>query len=165
MAKVGLNFAVMGLAASGAAATIGYATFVQPLAENPGNQGNWDIGFTEAIKSEVHGNAKEINPVTYNSNSANFNIHLAGNGDKISYDFTVENKGTLKAKVQNITILPENNSSDFVLVKVSGLEAGDILDTKAKAELQVDVSYNNNRVTESTNLEKNIKVIVNYVQA
>lgn len=145
---------------------VGYATFAQPLAHRlPTVTGNeWNIGFVDAVRSDVKGNAKEMSAVTYNSTSASFNIFLSGAGDSITYDFTIKNKGALTAKVDSIYVVPTNKPNDAILFNTSGLQVGDELKSLEEAHLKVTASYSTSSLEDLNTASKSVTVIVNYKQ-
>lgn len=130
---------------------------------NPNNNAKWNISFTKVIKTEVRGSAKEISRVSYNDLSASFNVLLPKPSDSISYEFTISNKGTLDAKLDTISVTPENREADAILYETSGVEVGDVLNAGESTTLIVTVSYN----PKNEDIEpegKAAKIYINYSQ-
>ncbi len=143
---------------------VGYAVFAAPLSGDniTGSANNWNIGFIDAKKVAVNGQATETSEVVYNANSATFNISFAGPGDSITYDFAIKNNGLLDAKVDSIHILPSNKIDDVALFEVKGLEVGDELDAGEVTHMQVIATYNSNYQDVAKNVSKGVTVVVNY---
>ncbi|MCI9084336.1 MAG: hypothetical protein HFH46_01795 [Bacilli bacterium] len=130
---------------------------------NPNNNAKWNISFTKVIKTEVRGSAKEISRVSYNDLSASFNVLLPKPSDSISYEFTISNKGTLDAKLDTISVTPENQETDAILYETSGVKVGDVLNAGESTTLIVTVSYN----PKNEDIEpegKAAKIYINYSQ-
>ena len=124
----------------------------------------WDIGFSSAKIVEIVGGAKEISPVTYNDNSASFNITLASPGDKILYNFTIKNKGQIDAVATSIYIIPDNDSSNPILFNVSGIDIGDELKAGKSVDIEILARYNPDFIGSADGHTETIKVIINYSQ-
>ncbi len=147
--------------------TVGYATFAQPLASKLSTKATgseWNIGFTNVIRSDVSGSAKELSPLEYSETSANFNIYLGASGDAITYDFTVKNMGTLDAKVSSIYLFPANEANDLVLFDISGLQVGDELKVGEIANMKIKAYYNPAAGSKAAVGNKSVTVQVNYSQ-
>ena len=142
---------------------VGYSTFVQPLADKLPiwTPGDWCVGFVDAEKVKTTGNASENNPVSYDLTRGWFNVNLTQPGDSITYEFTIQNKGNITAKVNGIYVYTGNNS--FVSVKTDGLGVGEVLKPKQKTKLRVTAKYKENYNGLPANTEE-LLVIVNYVQ-
>ncbi len=147
--------------------TVGYATFAQPLASRLATKATgseWNIGFTNVIRSDVSGSAKELSPLEYSKTSANFNIYLSASGDAITYDFTIKNMGALDAKVSSIYLFPVNKANDLVLFDISGLQVGDELKVGESANMKIKAYYNPTAGSKATVGNKSVTVQVNYSQ-
>ncbi len=129
------------------------------------NNNDWDISFTKVVQDKITGNAKEIKTVSYTNTSASFYVNLSGNGDSISYDFTVSNNGSLDAKVESIYIVPANKEDDALLFYTSNLNKDDVIKAGDSKNLKVSVNFNPNYKGDNINLEKNVQIWVNFVQA
>ena len=145
--------------------SVGYATFVQPLAHKPPiwSYQEWDVGFIESEKVATTGEAVENHPVSHTLTRGYFNITLHKPGDSITYDFTIKNMGNIDAKVQNIYISVSNEKTDAILFSTSGVEVGDVLEPGETVKLKVKASYNPN-VKGGGLTRKELFVVVNYVQ-
>lgn len=167
MSKQSTNKIVIALVAVGAFLIMWYATFAQPLAFNVkqvSDEGAWNIGFIDMQVGSITGYAKELGKPSYTSTKANFYISLSGPGDKIVYDLTIKNSGTLNAKVDSIYIVPENKPDDRIIYSVGGLNLGDELKAGDSVHMTVTAMYNNSS-TSSEIARKDMSVIINYKQS
>lgn len=164
MSQRSINRIVILMVSLGAFLVIWYSAFAQPLASNS-NQvtDSWNISFNDMkLQSQVSG-AKEVNSPSFTSNKANFYISLAEKGDKIVYELTIKNSGTLNAKVDSIYIIPENKPSDQIIYSVGGINLGDELKAGESTKMTVTAMYNNS-ATVTGSVKKDMSVIVNYKQ-
>lgn len=167
MSKQSTNKIVIALVTLGALLIMWYSTFAQPLAFNARQQttddGSWNIGFTNMEISDIVGGAKELGKPSFTNNKANFYISLSGPGDKIVYDLTIKNNGTMDAKIESIYIIPENKPDDQIIYSVGGINLGDEL--KAGDSVQATVTAMYNRSSASSDVaRKDMSVIINYSQ-
>ncbi len=166
MSKQSTNRIVIALVAVAAFLIIWYATFAQPLAFNvrQADDGACNIGFTDMQVDDIIGGAKELSKPSFTSTKANFYISLSGPGDKIVYDLTIKNSGTLNAKVDSIYIVPENKPDDNIIYSVGGINLGDELDAGESVHMTVTAMYNRS-VNNNESVRKDMSVIINYKQA
>ncbi len=161
------NRIVIVLVALGALLLMWYSTFAQPLASN--NQQYKDehiyIGFTNTEILSIVGSAKEVNkPDISARDEANFYVSLSNIGDKIVYDLTIENRGNMDAKVDDIRMEPENKDGDAILYYLSGIKEGDVLPKGSIVHVQLTVTYQN-AVQVAGVVRKDLTVNIDYVQA
>ena len=161
------NRIVIVLVALGALLLMWYSTFAQPLASN--NQQYKDehiyIGFTNTEILSIVGSAKEVNkPDISARDEANFYVSLSNIGDKIVYDLTIENRGNMDAKVDDIRMKPENKDGDAILYYLSGIKEGDVLPKGSIVHVQLTVTYQN-AVQVAGVVRKDLTVNIDYVQA
>jgi len=125
---------------------------------------NWNIKFTNAIKNGINGNAREITPVKYDALSVSFDVALTGPNDAINYEFTISNEGTIKAVIDEIVIVPENNDNSVIAYDVDGIEVGDKLYPGESTKMNVKVYYNDKIDSDIKYYNDNLKIVINYVQ-
>lgn len=149
---------------------VGYAAFSQTLTIN-GNatiSGKWQVEIT-GITSEVTGTANAGTP-TFTTATATFNATLKKPGDSATYEVTVENKGDIDAKLDSITLTPQNvgtgEGSSAILYEIlnqpaqgSTLAAGDTTTVKVK------VSYDPTAQTIPAETTRTFTGTLEYVQA
>ena len=168
MSKQSTNKIVIALVVVGALLIMWYSTFAQPLTFNARQQttddGNWNIGFINMEISDVVGGARELGKPSFTNTKANFYISLSGPGDKIVYDLTIKNSGTINAKVESIYIIPENKPDDQIIYSVGGISLGDELKAGESVHATVTAMYNRN-ATSSDVARKDMSVIINYAQS
>ncbi len=164
MSQRSINRIVILMVSLGAFLVIWYSAFAQPLASNS-NQvtDSWNISFNDMKLQSQVGGAKEVNSPSFTSNKANFYISLAEKGDKIVYELTIKNSGTLNAKIDSIYIIPENKPSDQIIYSVGGINLGDELKAGESTKMTVTAMYNNS-ATVTGSVKKDMSVIVNYKQ-
>lgn len=164
MSQRSINRIVILMVSLGAFLVIWYSAFAQPLASNS-NQvtDSWNISFNDMKLQSQVGGAKEVNSPSFTSNKANFYISLASKGDKIVYELTIKNSGTLNAKIDSIYIIPENKPSDQIIYSVGGINLGDELKAGESTKMTVTAMYNNS-ATVTGSVKKDMSVIVNYKQ-
>ena len=167
MSKQSTNKIVIILVAIGAFLIVWYATFAQPLGFNARQQtadsGAWNIGFINMEINDIVGGAKELGKPSFTSNKANFYISLSGPGDKIVYNLTIKNSGTMDAKVDSIYIIPENKPDDQIIYSVGGISLGDELKAGESVDMTVTAMYNRS-ASSATDVRKDMSVVINYAQ-
>ena len=167
MSKQSTNKIVIILVAIGAVLIVWYATFAQPLGFNARQQaadsGAWNIGLINMEINDIVGGAKELGKPSFTSNKANFYISLSGPGDKIVYNLTIKNSGTMDAKVDSIYIIPENKPDDQIIYSVGGISLGDELKAGESVDMTVTAMYNRS-ASSATDVRKDMSVIINYAQ-
>ena len=124
----------------------------------------WNIKFTKAVKTAVCGNAREISAVKFEALSASFDVVLTGPGDEISYAFTITNGGVIKAKIDEIIVVPENNDNSVIAYDISGIELDDRLLPGESIDMKVKIYYNDKVDKDIKYYNDTLKVVVNFAQ-
>ena len=143
---------------------VGYAAFSSQLKISGTSSvtSSWDVEITNIESTNVIGSATNGSAPTYTKTTATFNTNLVSPGDSITYDVTVENKGSIDATLKTITKTDTNNSA--ILFETSGIKEGDSLLVGAKAHMFVKVTYNQTITSQPKNLTSTLKVTLDYVQ-
>lgn len=144
---------------------VGYATFAQALAFNgkyAASNGVWDIGFISMNEKSKKGSASEIAKPSFTKHEATFHVSLVEPGDEITYRLTIKNNGNLNAKVDSITLVPENTSDDVILYYVEGLSIGDELGAGKSVDVEVTAKYSTLHGSKLST--KTMQVVINYKQ-
>ena len=143
---------------------VGYAAFSSQLKISGTSSvtSSWDVEITNIESTNVIGSATNGSAPTYTKTTATFNTNLVSPGDSITYDVTVENKGSIDATLKTITKTDTNNSA--ILFETSGIKEGDSLLVGAKAHMFVKVTYNKTITSQPKNLTSTLKVTLDYVQ-
>lgn len=121
----------------------------------------WQVGIVEIEEKNKIGKATSKTPPTHNFNVATFDVSLIQPGDSISYDVKIKNLGTLNAIVDSIKVVTTKN--DIIRYEVSGVKENDRLDAGKDTTLTIKVIFDEN-ATQILNQNKNITIIINYIQ-
>ena len=124
---------------------------------------NWDIRITNVTESNKGGDAESAKEPTWEALTASVEANLYQKGDFIEYDVTVENRGTLDAKLEGIEekIIGENEA---IKLTISGYTKGEKLYKNTSKKIKVKIEYNLefNGVPEIGSTE--ISIDLNYTQ-
>ncbi len=145
--------------------TVGYAAFNTLLNINgtASITSNWDIKITDIKQNAKEGDASSVEEFPkYEDLEATFNVNLVSPGDYITYDVTIENKGTIDAELNKI-ILPQLNN-EAILITTTGLAAGDELLADHSATLTVKIEYNPEVTKQPENKTASFEMKLDYVQ-
>ena len=158
------NYIILGLSVIVLIMAVGYAAFSSQLKISGTSSvtSSWDVEITNIESTNVIGSATNGSAPTYTKTTATFNTNLVSPGDSITYDVTVENKGSVDATLKTITKTDTNNSA--ILFETSGIKEGDSLLVGAKAHMLVKVTYNQAIASQPKNLTSTLKVTLDYVQ-
>ncbi len=144
--------------------TVGYAVFSTSL--NITGTANivstWNIEFTKIEKQSTVGGVTETKTPTASGTTATFNVDFKSPGDKIIYEITVENKGTLNAIVKEISA--SETGSDGIYFKISGIKKGDKLPSKSNQIITVEIGYSSEVTTQPGDLRNDLTLNVTFVQ-
>lgn len=135
----------------------GTSTIVDPV---------WDVKIVSISSTETEGYGESISATVENKFSAKFNAEFTMPGDKVTYVINVKNEGTIDAKLNSITITPEDYADGFIIYSIDGLEAGDELPAGESKMFTLTSSYNSELDATPTteDLSKEITLILDYVQ-
>jgi len=145
--------------------TVGYAAFssILNIKGTTNISSNWDIRITNVESKNVVGSASNAEDPEWDNLTATFKTNLEVPGDSIEYDVTVENKGTLNAKLDKINMTASNNPA--IKFTATGLKEGDKLNAGSSAILTVKVEYLTGVEVDNENLSANLTVTLDYVQS
>ena len=123
--------------------TVGYAAFQTNL-EIKGTSkvtSNWDIRITNVEESSKGGEGESAKEPRWTDLTANVEANLYQKGDFVEYEVTVENRGTLDAKLENIEekIIGENEA---IKITFSGYTKGEKLYKNTSKKIKVKIEYN-----------------------
>lgn len=135
----------------------GTSTIVDPV---------WDVKLMSISSTETEGYGTSISATIENKFSAKFNTEFQMPGDKVTYVINVKNEGTIDAKLNSITITPDDYNDGVIIYSINGLEAGDELTVGESKMFTLTASYNSEIVEKPTTeyLSKEITLILDYVQ-
>ena len=143
--------------------TIGYAAFSTQL-EIAGSStvtSNWDIQITGITPGTPTGTGENAVAPSYTATTATMEANLYAPGDAMTYEITIENKGTIDAVLDSITKSDSNNPA--ILFETSGVNEGDPLLAGDKTTMTVKISYAN-VTSQPENLTGELSLTLNYVQ-
>lgn len=121
----------------------------------------WKVEFAKIDTKETIGYARNKSKPTYNGTSVTFNVQLVNPGDKITYEITLKNYGTLDAKLAKILIADEED--EVILCNVIGIEQDYVLKAGKSIKIEVEVEYNSNYYEKE--YSKQILVSLPFIQA
>ena len=123
---------------------IGYATFQTKL-EIKGTSkvtSNWDIEITNVTEGVPSGFAENAVAPSFDKLWASMEATLFAEGDAMEYDVTIENKGTLDAKLNDIITNLDNSNNEAVIITFSGYTKGEVLKAQTSKVVHVKIEYN-----------------------
>ena len=122
----------------------GYAAF-QTRLEIKGTSkvtSNWNILITNVTEGTPTGSAENAVKPSWKNTSASMEANLYDKGDAMEYDVTIENQGTIDAKLNDILTNLQNSNSEAVLITFSGYAKGEILKAGESKLIHVKIEYN-----------------------
>jgi len=143
---------------------VGYAAFNTTLTITGTSNitSEWNVVFTSITQvSKTSGVTIESNPVV-NGTSATFDVGLALPGDKIVYEITIENKGTINAIIENI--VASASDSPAIIFSIDGINIGDKIPNKTSKTLTVTIEYDKNVTSQPEKTNKVLTVDMTVVQ-
>ena len=125
---------------------VGYAAF-QTRLEIKGTSkvtSNWDIRITNVTDGEATGSAENTVKPSWTQLTATMEANLYEKGDAMEYDVTIENMGTIDAKLNDVLTNLENSNSEAVIITFSGYTKGEVLKAGSSKLIHVKIEYNPN---------------------
>lgn len=161
--------------------SVGYAALAQQLTINGTAQitSKWEVQITDiqAQGTPSTGVTETTGFPKYTATTAEFDVSLTSPGDTITYAVTVTNSGTLKAKLDSMTITATdaNNATttlsgtdEAIQYTVTGVTEGvtTLAANNGTNTVLVTVTYNPDVTTQPADaqLTKHVAVTLNYVQ-
>ena len=143
---------------------VGYAAFQTQLKVTGTSKvtSNWDIEITNVTSGTPTGSAENTVAPSYDKLWASMEADLYDKGDAMEYDVTIENKGTLDAKLNDIITNMQNSNSDAVIITFSGYTKGEILKSGNTKVVHVKIEYNPEYEGGETSSE--VKINFDYTQ-
>ena len=122
----------------------GYAAFQTQLKVTGSSTvtSNWDIEITNVTAGTPTGSAENAVAPSFDKLWASMEANLYDKGDAMEYDVTIENKGTLDAKLNDIITNLDNSNNEAVLITFSGYTKGEVLKAKTSKVVHVKIEYN-----------------------
>ena len=159
------NILIGGLLAVIVVMAVGYAAFASSLkiSGTSNISTTWDVEITDITTSNKVGSASVKEQPTFEKLTATFSTNLVSPGDSITYNIKVENKGSLDAKLNKITLTKEDNPA--VLFETKGLKEGGVLRKGESAILNVSVTYNSEITSQPTKLDASLTATLDFTQS
>ena len=123
---------------------VGYAAFQTQLKVSGTSKvtSNWDIEITNVTSGTPTGSAENAVAPSWDKLWASMEADLYEKGDSMEYDVTIENKGTLDAKLNDIITNLDNSNNEAVIITFSGYTKGEVLKAKNSKIIHVKIEYN-----------------------
>lgn len=157
-----LFLAIIGMA-------IGYAALAQLLTINgtANISANWDIKISNIAEGTLTGaTSKKAAVVSEDKLSATFDVNLEYPGATATYIVTVENAGTIDAKLESITGIDTANKAEPLDVTFNvNANENDVLNSGTTKDYTVTVKWLETASTIPNTKEKTATITLNYVQA
>lgn len=147
----------------------GYAAFAQTLniEGNATIAGEWDVEITD-ITPVYTGTAAEATEGTkklsHTATTATFDTVLNAPGDTATYTITIENKGTIDAKLDSATFTPNDATGSEAIKYTVVQEPSAELAAEGTTTAVIKVEYDKSVTTVPTNKTKTITGVISYVQ-
>ena len=144
---------------------VGYAAFSSQLniTGTSNITSNWDVRITN-IESELNG-ATDLEAPTYDNTNgmyASFHTGLSKPGDYALYTITIENRGDIDARIEQINTYYQEN--EYVTFTLSGLSKGGVIGGSETRELQVRVEFNNDVTSIDGDIDISLDVSIDVAQ-
>lgn len=159
-----LVFLVLGVA-------VAYATLSQSLTINGTAkvQSDWKVEITNIAK-KASASATEAADPTYSATTASFSVNLEKPGAYIEYDVTVENKGTIDAKLNAIQTQETGTYDDVVFTITPSAETVNTTKPTLAAQATTTFTVRAEWVASSTvapeeTVTRTVTYTLDYVQA
>ena len=165
----GRNIVIGALLAAVAIMAVGYAALAQTLtiSGTASISSTWNVAITDITEGDATGNATnaEGSP-THDGTSATFNVNLVKPGDKMVYEITVHNGGSLNARLTGLTVTPNTTAATGIYYKVTGVEVNTTtLNAGADNTITVEVGWVATDTTMPTQKTQPLTVNLTYTQA
>lgn len=161
------NFAIVALVCALAIMAVGYSLLAQNLTINgtANITSTWDVQITGITEGEATGGATNKTPASFTGTTATFDVELKNPGDKMVYEITVKNSGTLNAKLTGLTVNPSDTADTGIYYKVTGVEQGTTtLDASETNTVTVEVGWNAGDTTMPSAKTQALTVNLTYTQ-
>ena len=138
------NIIIFGLVGVLLCMVAGYAAFQTQLKVSGTSKvtSNWDIEITSVTPGTPTGSAENAVAPSWDKLWASMEADLYEKGDSMEYDVTIENKGTLDAKLNDIITNLDNSNNEAVIITFSGYTKGEVLKAKTSKVIHVKIEYN-----------------------
>ncbi|MBS7020938.1 MAG: hypothetical protein KH135_03600 [Firmicutes bacterium] len=139
------NYVIVALVCAIMIMAVGYAALAQTLTINgtAAISSTWNVAITGISEGTPTGTATNKTPAAYTGTSATFDVDLKSPGDKMVFDITVSNTGTLDAELTGLTVTPATTATSGIYYKVTGVTVNTTtLAAGATNTVTVEVGWN-----------------------
>ncbi len=165
MKKSGKNLVVVAIVLALVVMAVGYAAFATELNLNESTatiQGDWLIEITNIEATTVVGTADAGTP-SFTDTTATFDALLNAPGDSVTYTVTIENKGSIDAKLDS-AVFTEDNEMGSPAIDYTYDNPATTLAAGATTTFTVTATYDAS-VTEVPEVKtRTITGTINYIQ-
>lgn len=143
--------------------SVGYAAFQTNFSVKGSTAitGNWNIEVTNVSISETKGSGESTKTPTWTQTTANMEANLYEPGDSVKYIVTIQNKGNIDAKLENIITNGETNNA--ISIQTTGYNIGETLKQGQTKQITVEIAYNPDY--DGTETSSEAQIVIEYVQA
>ena len=124
---------------------------------------NWDIKITSVTPSKTNGLGENAKTPTWTNLTANMEANLYEKGDYVEYDVTIENNGTIYAKLDGLTT--SDNGNEAIKITTTGYTKNSKLYKNTSQTIKVKIEYNADFNGELTSNSNEAEINLDYVQA
>ena len=143
---------------------VGYSALATQLSINGTAEitGEWDVRITNIETKEISDGCDDGEP-EFTNTTAKFDAKLGKPGDAITYEITIENQGTIDAKLDHILFLAdEENGSEAI--KYSSTNIAETLGAGEQTKLDITIEYDQETAEVPQVKTKSLTGVVEYVQ-
>ncbi len=102
---------------------------------------------------------------TFNENVASFSAKLYLPSDKVTFEVSVKNRGSLDAVLSEI-VMEQSTNNPVIIFAYQGISEGDVLEVGEETTFEVSVTYNSAVTSQPSedNLSNSMTITLNYEQ-
>ena len=143
--------------------SVGYAAFQTSfnVKGSTAITGNWNIEVTNVAVAETEGSGENAKTPIWTQTTANMEANLYEPGDSVKYIVTIQNKGNIDAKLENIITNGETNNA--ISIQTAGYNIGETLKQGQTKQITVEIAYNPDY--DGTETSSEAQIVIEYVQA
>ncbi len=145
---------------------VGYAAFATQLTINgtANITSTWDVRIKSITAMTPVGDASNVS-TTVDPDSgltATFEANLVSPGDQITYSISVENAGSLDAKLDDLSFTEEENPA--IEYSYLNIKKDDVIKSKNEQVFTVTIKYSDDVTEQPENKTETLKMTLSYVQ-
>ena len=143
---------------------VGYSAFATHLTLNGTAEitGEWNVKIT-GIEAKYVSDGCEAGDPQFTNTDATFDAKLLKPGDKITYEITIQNAGTIDASLENVTLTSDDENGSTA-IKYTNTDPSKSLLAGEQTTFTVTVMYDENTAEVPSVKTKTITGTIEYVQ-